>query len=285
MNTSVIFVVLAMACAVVIYVAWRHYDHRVRTVVVGDITMAYRVFGRGKPLVLIGGFGSSMKIWSSSFLSGLMSQYRVIVFDNRGTGLSTLGTKEYSIEQCADDVKGLLDAMGVREIYLFGYSMGSCIAQEFTFKYPSMVKKLIVGGVNALGKEQMPLEAQRSLADLSGSDQDMWHRKLRLMFPEGWLARHKYMFKLVPHFNRETMRKQMNALEQWGGSSDRLNLIKVPTLIVMGVEDTVTPAVNGVYMVQRVAGAWLVQLSDCGHGLIIQEPRKVSHLVSLFLHR
>ena len=146
-----------------------------------------------------------------------------------------------------------------------------------------MVKKLILGGANALGKGQMKPLVRKSLADLSGSNRALWMRKLKLIFPEKWLKQHTYLMKLHVTFNRHVMKKQIEALENWEGTKNRLKNIKIPTLLLVGQEDIVTPPANALFMAQYIKGAWLAQFEECGHGLIGQEPYKVGHVIKAFL--
>jgi len=82
-------------------------------ITIGDIEMAYKQLGKSsaKPIVLIIGLGATMDMWSPLLLEQLTSSnYSVTIFDNRGAGESTAGTKEFSISQFANDTTGLLDA-------------------------------------------------------------------------------------------------------------------------------------------------------------------------------
>ena len=167
--------------------------------------------GEENRLLLISGYGSKMTVWRRPFLSPLYAKYKVIIFDNRGMGLTTLGEKAYTLHQCAEDTKGFLEALGIKKTYVLGYSMGASIAQELVLKYPQVVKKLILGGPNALGKAQMDPRVQRSLADLSGSNSVLWKRRLRLIFPREWLDRHTYLMNMKVTFNRFVMKKQVEA--------------------------------------------------------------------------
>ena len=97
---------------------------------VGDIHMAYKIFGKGEPIVLIHGFGGSMDIWDPTLLNDLSENRTVIVFNNRGVGNTTLGEKNYTIEQLAEDTAGLLDVLEIENADVLGWSMGGMIAQE-----------------------------------------------------------------------------------------------------------------------------------------------------------
>ena len=77
---------------------------------VGDIDIAYKIFGKGEPFLLISGLNLVMDAWDPSVLTNLSSNHTVIIFDNRGVGNTTAGTKPFSIIQFANDTSGLLDA-------------------------------------------------------------------------------------------------------------------------------------------------------------------------------
>jgi hypothetical protein len=82
----------------------------VRKIKVGDIDIAYKQLGNnsGKPIVLINGLATTMNMWSPTLLKELSSNHKVIIFNNRGIGQSTVGTKEFSINQFANDTIGLM---------------------------------------------------------------------------------------------------------------------------------------------------------------------------------
>jgi pimeloyl-ACP methyl ester carboxylesterase len=85
----------------------------VKKVHVEDIDIAYKMFGKGGPILLISG-ASDMNCWLSSTLADLSSNHIVIVFDNRGVGNTTTGTKPFPIQQYANDTVGLLDVLKIQ---------------------------------------------------------------------------------------------------------------------------------------------------------------------------
>ena len=80
----------------------------------------------------------------------------MIIFDNRGVGNTTTGTKQFSIQQFANDSAGLLDALKIQKADILGYSLGSFIAQAVTTSYPEKVNKLILVASTCGGKENIP---------------------------------------------------------------------------------------------------------------------------------
>jgi len=132
----------------------------VKKVHVGDIDFAYKVFGKGEPFLLISGAGGTMNSWGPSTLRELSLNHRVIIFDNRGIGNTTTGTKAFSVQQFANDTAGLLDALKIQKADVLGYSMGSFVAQLLTITHPEKVNRLVLVASTCGGKEAIPPNSQ-----------------------------------------------------------------------------------------------------------------------------
>jgi hypothetical protein len=128
----------------------------VKKVNVGDIDIAYKTFGKGDPILLISGASSDMNAWEPSTLRNLSSNHTVIVFDNRGVGNTTTGTKPFSFQQLANDTAGLLDALKIEKADVLGYSLGSFVAQQLTVTHPEKVNRLILVAASCGGKQSIP---------------------------------------------------------------------------------------------------------------------------------
>ena len=119
---------------------------------VGDINIYYEIHGEGEPLVLIMGYGGNSGQWFRQ-IPGLTKEYRVIVFDNRGTGRSDKPDISYTMETMAGDVAGLLDAIDIPAAHVYGVSMGGMIAQHVALNYPEKVKGLVLGCTTCGGEQ------------------------------------------------------------------------------------------------------------------------------------
>jgi pimeloyl-ACP methyl ester carboxylesterase len=128
----------------------------VKKVQVGDIEIAYKMLGKGDPILLVSGASADMNAWDPSTIRDLSSNHTVIVFDNRGVGNTTIGSKPYTIEQLANDTAGLLDALKIPKANVLGLSQGSSIAQQVTITYPEKVNRLILVASNCDGKDLIP---------------------------------------------------------------------------------------------------------------------------------
>ncbi len=259
-------------------------------VTVGDVEVAYRVLGAGAPLVMIMGYSGTMDLWNPDVLDVLASHYQVIAFDNRGMGGTTAGSKDFTIEQFADDTAGFMEALGVARAHVLAWSMGTNIACELVSRHPDKVDRLILYAADPGGADAIPPtdEVLQSLTDTSGTPEERGMRLLELLMPTEWLKEHAEYIKKT--FSRpmepvspENVAKQAAAMTTWSGCYDRLVGIKSPTLLITGTEDVITPPANSLKMVQQMPGAWLVQLRGGGHGAMYQYPQQFSQIVIDFL--
>ncbi|MGA7042964.1 MAG: alpha/beta hydrolase [Nitrososphaeraceae archaeon] len=214
---------------------------------VGDIDVAYKMFGKGKPIILIGGVPLVMDAWQPSMLQELASNHTVIIFDNRGVGNTTSGTKPFSIEQFANDTSGLLSALQIHKADVLGFSVGSLIAQELILMHPAMVNKLILYASDCGGKEsispspqvgQAILSNPQALSSVIKNPSQTAQAFLPLLFPQKWIAENpNFVSKFLTMFGvlkeidpPDTIIRQFQAIGSWTGSCNDLSKISIPTL-------------------------------------------------------
>ena len=260
----------------------------VRTIAVDDITLAYSELGSGYPVLFINGFASTMDMWNPPVLENLAGHFRVIIFDNRGTGFSSGSAKEFSIPLLAADAAGLMDALGISSAHLVGFSMGASIAQELALAVPDRISRLVLVAGECGGSEavMMQPEIQAMLMDKRGSGAEIANRMFSLLFPPSWLAGHdplRYCPEIRETTSEETAARQAAALFGWKGSFSRLAGIGSPTLVITGTEDTVVPAINSHIISKRIPRAERIEIPGAGHGLMYQVPDQFSSLVLDFL--
>jgi pimeloyl-ACP methyl ester carboxylesterase len=136
---------------------------------VGDIDIAYKTFGKGEPILLFNGASDTMDgAWNPSVLKALSSNHTVIVFDSRGIGNTTAGSKPYTMQLLAGDAAGLMDALKIKQANVLGYFLGSSTAQQFTVSYPDKVNRLILISATCGGKDHIrsPPEFKKLQADI-----------------------------------------------------------------------------------------------------------------------
>ena len=267
---------------------------------VGDINVAYKRFGQGKPILFISGTSQTKDAWEPTLLLELAAtNHTVIVFDNRGIGETTVGTKQFSIEQFANDTAGLLDALQIEKADVFGASLGSFVAQELALNYPEKVDRLILhatycGGNEAIyasgqaAERAMILSSAEVLQNMTAEEQAMV--LAQIMFPPEWLEEHPEILnttviQLAPSRSATPQIIQQQGLGSgtWKGSCDRLANITQPTLLIVGDQDVLLPPANAVMMAQRIPNSWLVIIQGTGHGMMFQVPTEFSAIIQTFL--
>jgi len=116
---------------------------------INGIKICYQIHGHGIPVVLIHGFGSKKESFMAQ-IPVLSQKFKIISFDNRGSGKSERPDFLYTMEMFVDDIKGLLDYLKINKAHLIGLSLGGMIALTFVLKYPERVEKLIL--INTLAR-------------------------------------------------------------------------------------------------------------------------------------
>lgn len=256
---------------------------------VGDIDIAYKMFGKGDAIILISGYSAPLEFWDSTLLEKLASNHTVITFDNRGIGNTTSGNKQFSIPQFADDTSGLLDALKIKKADVMGWSMGGFIAQELALSHPDKVGKLVIYASICGGKESLPPtpDVIKAFSDQSGTSLDRIERFIPLLFPPEWRTQNPNYLQNLPEITEsipnETLNLQTQAIVNWPGTCSRLNSITQPTLVIVGTDDNLTVPANSLLMTGKIPGAWLVQIKGGGHGVMFQYPQEFSNIVLTFL--
>lgn len=260
-----------------------------KTVPVGDITIACREVGSGEPLILIMGYAGTMDLWDTRMVNQLAQQYRVIVFDNRGMGHSTSSDREYTIRLFADDTAGLMDALGIKKAHVMGWSMGTFVAQELTLGYPEKVDKLILYAGNPGGKKALPPAPQdiAALTNMTGTDRERGERLFGELFPPVWMKENpdpsKYFPKVTKTSPPANIMRQEAAILAWNGTYSRLPALQPPLLLIAGEQDVIAPPGNSLLIAEQVPQSWVVRIRNGGHGLMYQFPDEFASIVLTFL--
>ena len=274
---------------------------------VGDIDVAYKMFGKGDPIILFNGASDGMDAWDPSFLTGLSSNHTVIAFDSRGIGNTTAGSKSYTMEQLANDTAGLLDALKIPKADVMGYSLGSNTAQAFTISYPEKVNSLILVASTCGGKDgiDQPPEFKKLQADVVNKSlhnipitQELKALNVASL-GSGWVKLHPEsvdipanttsLQQLKPGLPPEIANNQNNVghawtATNWSGACDELAKLAKPTLVIAGTDDNYyVPHGNALILAGKIPGAWLVQIKDAGHAVMNQYPAEIGKILNTFL--
>ncbi len=261
---------------------------------VGDINIYYEVHGKGESLVLIMGLGGNTTRWFR-IMPLLSQEHKVIAFDNRGAGRSDKPDIPYSMEMMADDIAGLLDAIGIDSAHIFGISLGGMIAQHFALRHPRKVTSLILGCTRCGGSH--------SIVDDSGSrnvldPQRLWtmtpEERARDMLPALWsqefidhnpgIVEEHIALSIENPIDPTGYIRQLQAANIHD-TYDRLPEIQTPTLIIAGDADRLIPVGNSVILSSRIPGSELVILPKMGHGFYTEARDETARIIMDFMKR
>jgi pimeloyl-ACP methyl ester carboxylesterase len=261
-------------------------------------SFAYREFGAPSaiPLVFLHHLTATLDDWDPAVLDGLAATRRVIIFDNRGVGRSG-GVTPDSVAAMARDAAAFLDAKGLKQVDLLGYSLGGFVAQLLAVTRPALVRRLILAGTGPAGGEGISdVEAVLTGAMQKGAAQGR-HPKSFLFFSptsSSQRAGQEFLTRLAARkqdldtaASKETIQAQVKAIAVWGSPSSAkevdLGAIRQPALVVNGNHDIMVPTSNSIVLFEKLGNALLSLYPDSGHGALFQHSRSFVEQVGRFL--
>jgi len=259
------------------------------TVRVNEANLFYVEHGTGEAVILLPGLGGDHFLWHRQ-IPALASHFRVLALDNRGAGQSDAPDVPYSIEQMADDVAGLLDALGIARAHLIGASMGGFIVQMFALRHPHRLHRLILcctsfGGPNVA---PMPSESLAVFTQRTGDPETDLRRGWAVSVTERFLREHpealeEYVAWRVAHPQPLHAYQRQLAAAMAFNLAARVHEIRAPTLIAHGVEDRVVPVENARRLHARIPHSRLVLFPEAGHLFFIEQAEAFNPVAIAFL--
>ena len=260
--------------------------------VVGAIRLHYEVAGDGDPVLLINGL-SAPAVNFALQVRALAPHFRVITFDNRGVGESDLPAEPvYTTAQMAEDAAGLLRHLRIARAHVLGTSMGGTIAQELALRHPRLVRSLVLACTWARGDARFlrTIEAWCALAYRVPLEERYRHVLYPWIFSPAFLEKPESVETALqrsmayPHQTKpEAIERQARGLLTWNGSRmSRLRGLRVPTLVVVGKDDVLTPPAFSRDLARRIPRARLAVLPG-GHGFFIEQAEAFNRTVLRFL--
>lgn len=262
----------------------------------GELDVAYTVEGEGpEAVLLIMGLGQRSADWGPRFVQALGSAFRVIRFDNRGTGQSGFEGGGFSLEDMAGDAIAVLDAVGVSRAHVVGFSMGGMIAQLLAIDHPDRVGRLVLmsthfGGPGVVG----PTPAAQALFEPAefhrvGKDPAaMMRRTVEIVAAPGFAKRAPEAVDFLgacahaEPTRPSAFMAQMQAILM-SDRAARLAEIAQTTMVIHGDQDSLIPVENGRMLADKIPGAKLVLLEDCGHFPMHEQPVRLETALVDFL--
>ena len=252
--------------------------------------LAYDDYGPGPVVVLLHGFPLNRSMWSAQETS-VGSIYRVIAPDLRGHGESAAPEGVYAIDDMADDVIELLDALQIREpVVLGGLSMGGYVALSLIARHPERFRALMLMDTRATADTPDAARAREDLARTVEASGRAGH-VVEAMFPkmvsdETRKRRADLLGPIRGAMEKTPARTLVGALRGLAGRPDRtgdLENIRVPTLVLVGAHDVLTPPDEVRAMAEKIPGARFVTIPDAGHLAPLENPEAADRAILDFL--
>ncbi|MEA2244225.1 MAG: hypothetical protein QOD24_3781 [Solirubrobacteraceae bacterium] len=266
---------------------------------VGDVSFVYRRFGNTRaaapPLVMLQHFRGNLDSWDPALVDCLAQDREVMLVNNRGVGGST-GAVPENVTTMARDALSFIDALGLKEIDLLGFSLGGFVAQELVLLRPRLVRRLVLAGTAPQGGPDLHRWSDDVYA-LATADEPTADHLLGLFFTGTEQSRAKGMESIGRLYLREVDRDeptdlatrdaQLAAITAWGipdeSKLNRLAGITQPTLVANGDNDTMMHTPNSHLLAERLPDVRLRIYPDASHGFLNQYPELFADDVNAFL--
>jgi len=240
-------------------------------------------------LLFLHGLGGGHHAWDAQLLHFPKLGYAAHAWDQPGYGHSAM-VEPYDLEQVVAALARLIESLGGEPVVLVGHSMGGLIAQEAYFRYPQLVKALVLTFTSAafaggsefgrrfVAERLAPLDQGKSMAELAAISMPA-HRGSKFD-PSGAEHAAKIMAAIPP----ETYRKAVHLLTTFDRRAD-LPKIAVPTLLIAGSDDKTAPPAIMASMQRKIPGSELVVLEGCGHLGPMDQPVEFNAALERFLRK
>lgn len=244
--------------------------------------------GDGAALVLLHGFPFDRSMWLGQALA-LGREFRVVAPDLRGSGETPLGVGGVTLETLAEDVAALLDELKLGRVILGGLSMGGYVAFEFLRKFPGRVRALVLADTRPQadteeGRRAREENARRALQEgMVPIVESMLPKLLSAKTREGGGEVLERVRTMMLRTSPEGAAASLRAMAARRDQTDLLPSINVPTLIVVGREDAVTPPADAEAMRAKIEGSRLVIIEGAGHLSNVERPEKFNRALYEFL--
>lgn len=261
-----------------------------RTVFVGDEEFLVREAGpeKGEPVLLIHGLGgSSLSEWYQ-VAPKLATEHRVLLVDHRSHGLSPVIAERFEVEDVAEDIVGVLDALGIEKLAVVGYSMGGAVAQTIAHRHPDRVSKLIL--IATFAAHPGPWAWLRRIGALLTR---AWERLTGTGTPE---VRSTYLLgvgavqrKHARWLWEETHRRNTEAGAEAAlatfrfDSTEWVGGLETKTRVVVPTKDQLVPPSWQYHLAGLIPGAQVAEISGARHEVVWTHPDRVRDAIASFL--
>jgi pimeloyl-ACP methyl ester carboxylesterase len=255
----------------------------IKTITIGDAVV--QVSGEGAPLVFVHGFTTTAEFWREQ-VEAFSARHQMVRINLPGHGRSPRPEdRSYTIDAFVEDVLRVYRALEIDSAVLVGLSMGGTVAQNFTLTYPERVKALVLVGAtpHGLGADVNVDNVLEAIDDLGvvAASQKVIERSFGSAASPALIDFAKHEVAQTPAFVARQAIRSLNASD----SRERLGDIRVPTLVVVGEEDIITPPKESQILADGIPNSRLYNISAAGHFPMLEQPNTFNQLLGEFLAR
>jgi pimeloyl-ACP methyl ester carboxylesterase len=255
---------------------------------VAGAELAYETAGEGPAVLFLHAFPLGLFMWEAQ-VRALQGSHTVVRFDARGFGGSPVDDGLLTMERIADDGVGLLDHLGIARAVVAGCSMGGYAAFALFRRHPDRVRALVLQDTRAgadadEGRRNRALLAEKTLREGAVAARDAFLPKL--LGRTSHAERPELVARVEKAILGASPRAIANALHGLGARADStptLREVGVPTLVVCGEEDAITPVAESKAMAAAIAGSRLAVIPRAGHVANLEEPETFNRVLLEFL--
>lgn len=240
--------------------------------------------GNGPPVLLIMGLSFTHEMWFR-ILPSLIGSYRVILFDNRGMGRSSVPAGPYSIGKMARDAAAVLKAAEIPAAHVVGASMGGMIAQELALTHPGQVQSLTLACTSHSGLFGRWPDFSKVPKRPGKTREERERAVIQLLYADSTpiqLIEEDIRIRAGCRWSNKGFLNQFAGILLWSAYL-RLPRLRIPTLVVHGDRDRLIPAENGKTLARRIPGAQFELIPNAGHIMTTDQPQLCSEMLLGFL--
>ena len=224
-------------------------------------------------------------------ITALQDEYRCVAIDWRGQGRSAATKDGYDMDTLADDAVALIESLGVAPVHYVGLSMGGFIGQRIAARRPELVRTLALLDTSAGPEDPDKVKRYKQLGRIYRVTGIAPVRKavLPIMFGPTFLA-DKSRKPIIDEWERRLKASPRSGVTRavMGVANrlpieDEISRITAPTLVIVGADDVATPPVKSQLITERIPGARLAQVPDCGHTSTLEQADSVTRLLRALL--
>jgi 3-oxoadipate enol-lactonase len=257
-------------------------------ITVNGISVHYTLEGpaSGPVITMSNSLASNLSMWEPQ-MPVLTSRYRVLRYDTRGHGETEATAGPYSLDELSEDVRALLQALGITRTHFIGLSMGGMIGQIIAIKYPQMLQSLVLcDTMSRVPTEAKPMWDDRIHTAETGGMEPLVEPTLARWFTEPFRQKGSPVLDQVRTMIRNTPPRGYTGCCHAIAAlnlTDHLKAITLPTLIIVGEDDPATPVAASHVIHEQIRGSELVILKAAAHLSNLEQPEAFNQALTAFL--